>query len=468
MPVLAVGPKGGVTKEGLDAYIRARREAVGERLGRSLENRVVRGWLEALVPEDLSEEKDGEKKYLGDASGEAETKAALEKARATDNPVEMVAFIEELILCFCGFSVMRPCKAMCIVNAVHFQFGVNVERLLSAELSLPAADGTPTDAEKALFDESTVELAELLLRCVVENDKGDLVASPFSPGMPMSKLLKLPLFAQYVMVLTNAVEAVWYQEAIPTCPMAINLYASLLVADAPVEEMTAGVKCVEVMEMSKGAKRGPEVDQWVEKIRENAIVMLDDFDAKHPGLNSKPSGIKVSVFVNAFHTLQAYKNEASVLPIADVPVVDKEGANPMNFLDYYGTIVPKHQTGVQYLVMEGSENCMKAEVTPGPPLNFGEPKATTASAHVYQVAARSLSARQPEGQVLRMLHQGGRALYADEDFDEDVSAVIAATGKAMPAARAGDAGTMAWMGDEATRRASMKSRLPVCGVKKKA
>jgi len=465
MPVLSVDPKGGVTKENLDAYIRVRREAVGERVGRSLENPVVRGWFEALVEDDLYEVKDGERKYLGDASGEAETKAALANAKATSNPVEMVAFLEELILCFCGFHVMRPCKAVCIVNAVHFQFRVDVDLLLSTEISLPSAEGTPTAAERALFDEAPVALAELLLRCVVETGEGLFVASPFSPGMPMGKLLKLPLFAQFVMVLTNAVEAVYYQEAIPACPMAINLYASLLVENAPVEEMTIGVKCVEVMEMTKGAKRGAEVDGWVKKIRDGgAKVFLDDFDAKHPGLESKPNGIKVSVFANAFHTLQAYKNDPALLPIADVPFVEKEGANPMNYMDYYGTIVPKHQAGVEYLIMEGSENCMKAEVTPGPPLNFAEPRATTATAHVYKVAAMSLRARQPEGQELKMYHQGGRALYADEDFDEDAIAVIAATGKAMPAARAGDAGTMAWMGDEAVRRESMKSRLPVCGV----
>jgi len=118
--------------------------------------------------------------------------------------------------------------------------------------------------------------------------------------------------------------------------------------------------------------------------------------------------------------------------------------------------------------MEGSENCLKSEVSPGPPLNFGEPKATTASAHVYQVAARALQTTQPEGQEFEMYHQGGRALYADEDFDEEASAVIAKSTKPMPAARTGDAGTMAWMGVEAVRRAGMQSRLPVCGVVKKA
>jgi len=66
-----------------------------------------------------------------------------------------------------------------------------------------------------------------------------------------------------------------------------------------------------------------------------------------------------------------------------------------------------------------------------------------------------------------MFHQGGRALYADEDFDEDTCAVIAACGKAMAAARTNDAGTAAWMGQEALRRASMQVRPLVCGVVKK-
>merc|ERR1712100_477144 len=99
--------------------------------------------------------------------------------------------------------------------------------------------------------------------------------------------------------------------------------------------------------------------------------------------------------------------------------------------------------------------------------NFGEPGATTASAHVYQVAAKAMLAHQPEGQTFQMLHQGGRALYADEDFDEEASAVIAACGKSMAAARANDAGTMAWIGQEAVRRLDMRTRLPICGVKKR-
>jgi len=297
---------------------------------------------------------------------------------------------------------------------------------------------------------------------VVETGDGGLLANALSPGMPMGKLLKLPLFAQFVMVLTNAVEALWYQEVVPTCPMAINLYASLLVEEAPVPQMVAGVSIIEIMEMTKGAKRGPEVDDWVCKIREaGAIVMLDDFDAKHPGLNSKPDGIKVSVFSNAFHSLQMVKN-----PLNEVPFLEKEQANALDVVDYYGSIVPKHQGDVKFLIMEGSENCLKSEAA-GPPLNFADPRATTASAHVYQVAARAMRANQPEGQVLQMLHQGGRALYADEDFDEEARAVIVTSGQSLESARTVHAGTMAWMGQEAVRRAEMQTRLQVCGVVKK-
>jgi len=273
-------------------------------------------------------------------------------------------------------------------------------------------------------------------------------------------------------VLTNSVEAVWYQEAIPNCPMGINVYASLLVAEAPVLQMVAGADVVEIMELTKGAKRGKEVDDWVLKIRETgATVVLDDFDAKHPGIGSKPDGIKVCVFVNAFHALQAFKNEpwgsssAPLLPITEMPRVEKERVNAFDLVDFYGQLVRENQSGAKFLIMEGSENCLKSDAQ-GPPLNFSEPKATLASAHVYQAAARTVLESQPEGQTLHMLHQGGRALYADEDFDEDAQAVIQASGKRMEAARAGDAGTMAWIGSEAVRRSAMQQRPLVCGVMK--
>jgi hypothetical protein len=462
-----------VTNEDWETYLRIRREEVGKRLQGSLESPIVRRWLEEFSERELYEEKDGAEKYMGDANAEGDAKAALERAKATADPIEMVAAVEYFILCFCGFSVMKPLKARGIINAVHSQFNVDVNRLLGTSLPLPSKDGAPTDAEKALFDDADVAFAELLLRCVVETSDGNLIGSPFSAGAPMGKLLKLPLFAQFVMVLINAVEAVWYQEEIPTCPMAINLYASLLVAEAPVLQMISGVKVIEIMELTKGAKRGPEVDDWVDVIRATgATVLLDDFDAKHPGIGSKPDGIKVSVFANAFHSLQTFKNEPlgeeeeMLLPITAIPFVEKEKVNAFDVVDYHGSIVPKYQPGAKILVMEGSENCLKSEAKEGPPLNFKEPGSTTASAHVYQAAARAMLAHQPEGQAFQMLHQGGRALYEDEEFDAEACAVIEACGKSMPAARAGEAGTMAWIGEEAVRRVKMQSRLPVSGVKK--
>jgi len=462
MSVLAVDSRGHVTKDNLMKYLQRRHVEVAQKLQTSLEsNAVAKSWLDAFTESELYEEKHGELQYTGHASAEEDTKAALRRAKTSVDPIELVSAVEEFILSFCGFNVMKPLKAYCMVNAVHYQFNVDIDKLLSMSLSPPSADSYPTEAEKALFDDSSIGAAELLLRCVVETSDGGFLASPLSPGMPMSKLLKLPLFAQFVMVLTNAVEAKWYQEAVPTCPMAINVYASLLVEEAPVLQMVADVRIIEIMEMTKGAKRGQEVDDWVAKIRElGAIVMLDDFDAKHPGLHSKPDGIKVSVFGNAFHSQQMFKN-----PITEVPFTEKEQANAFDVVDYYGFIVPKYQGDVTFLVMEGSENCLKSEV--GPALSFSEPKATTASAYVYQVAARAMRANQPEGQVFQMLHQGGRGLYPDEDFDEDTHAVIASSGVSPASARTAQAGTMAWMGQEAARRAETQKRLQVCGVVKK-
>jgi len=473
MTVLTVSSNGTVSDEDLAIYLRVRREEVGKRLAAALENSsAARAWLQDLSEADLHQD-DGEKKYMGDVAAEEDTKAALQRVKAAANPIEMVTAIEDMIMNFCGFTVMRPLKAKCIINAVHFQYNVDVNNLLEAELPLPSADGAASNEEEAIFDNANIGAAELLLRCVVETSDGGIIANPFSPGIPMGKLLKLPLLAQLVLVLTNAVEAVWYQETLPCCPMGINVYASLLVAEAPVLQMIAGVSVIEIMELTKGAKRGPEVDGWVNKIREaGATVLLDDFDAKHPGIDSKPDGIKVCVFANAFHSLQAFKNEASasspapLLPMTEVPHVEKERLNAFDMLDFYGALVPKHQSGARVLVMEGSENCLKSEMQ-GPPLNFSEPRATTASAHVYQLAARSLCANLPMGESLQMLHQGGRALYDGEVFDEDACAVIAACGKQMAAARAGDAGTIAWIGTEAVRRAAMQQRPQVCGIARK-
>jgi len=334
------------------------------------------------------------------------------------------------------------------------------DRLLDTTLPALSSVEAPSDAVKAFFDESEIVSAELLLRVIVENDDGDLIANPFSPGQAMGKLLKLPLFAQLIMVLTNAVEAVWYQQEIPDCPMAINLYASLLVDNAPLQQMVEGVQQVEIMEMTKGAKRGPAVVEGVRKIREfGCTVLLDDFDALHPGLDSEPHGIKTSVFANAFHARQVFKEGG--IP-AQMPFMDKKETNDKDFKDYYCSLLPKAQPNINRVVFEGSENCLKSEVNPGPPLDFGQPKATVASLHLCQAAAKALRAMNPDMQMCR---QGGRALYPGEEFDPEASIAIAKTGKKSSAAIV-EAGTMAWMGQEGARRAAMKVRTLVCGVRK--
>merc|ERR1719329_1869595 len=113
--------------------------------------------------------------------------------------------------------------------------------------------------------------------------------------------------------------------------------------------------------------------------------------------------------------------------------VDKEHVDNMDFKDFYGSILPRMQPRIRKLVMEGSENCLKSEVK-GSPLNFDQPKATLATAHVYQAAARSLRSREPEA---RMFQQGGRALYDDEDFDQPTKENIRSLGVPMAAARKG-------------------------------
>jgi hypothetical protein len=297
----------------------------------------------------------------------------------------------------------------------------------------------------------------LLLRAVVETDDGNLIANPMSPGRAMGILQKLPLYAQFVMVLTNAVEAIWYEQAIPNCKLSLNVYASLLADGAPVLEMLEGVSSVEVMEMTKGVERRG-VREWVAQIRDRGVeVLLDDFDSRHPGAGSACDGIKVSVFANAFHTLQAFNEDGAQM----VGNIKKEQLNDMDFRDYHCSLVTTVQPCITKMIFEGSENCMKSTVSPGPPLNFGNAQATTASAHVHQTAAKTQSLQNPS---LQMLHQGGRALYDDEDFDENVLALLRNLGKEAGSARTGDAGTMAWMGEEAKRRANMKTRALVCGV----
>jgi len=232
--------------------------------------------------------------------------------------------------------------------------------------------------------------------------------------------------------------------------------------------MVHGVHVVEVMELNKGAQRGLQVRRWVRRLRQHNIeVLLDDFDTNHPAADSEPDGIKVCVFANAFHSLQAMKEDGTLHVNGehlDLAFVDKEHVNNMDFKDYHCSILPKLQPNIMKLVMEGSENCVKSEEK-GPPLSFDHPLATLATAHVYQVAARALRSREP---AARMFQQGGRALYEDEDFDEATKEIIRSLGVSMPAARKGHAGTFAWIGDEAHRRATLQVRTLVCGVVKKS
>jgi len=193
---------------------------------------------------------------------------------------------------------------------------------------------------RSIFDASEIESAELLLRCVRQTEDGNFIADSFSPGMPMIFLSKLPIFAQLMMVLTNVVEAIWYEQDIPNCPMSINLYASLLVEGAPVKEMLHGVTAVEVMEMTKGAKRGHEVVNWVQKIREQHLeVLLDDFEPDHPGVDSSPDGIKIGAFDNAFHSLQAFNEDGAPSDMAAVAVekIDKKKVSKTTIVPFFQT-----------------------------------------------------------------------------------------------------------------------------------
>lgn len=455
MPALAVSAQGLVTHQDLADYRALRTEEVSKRLETSWSSR-AREWYDNFSEKELY---DPGGKYLGDESGEAQAVAAVQRAKAAVELRDIVTAVEDVIINFCGFHTL---KTKYISNALHFQFGMNVGELLGTALTSLAEVEAPNDFHKAFFDDAEIVSAELLLRVIRETDDGNLLADPFSPGQPMGKLLKLPLFAQFIMVLTNAVEAVWYQQEIPDCPMAINLYASLLVDGAPLLQMVENVQQVEIMELIKGAKRGPSVVEWVTKIRElGSLVLLDDFDASHPALDSEPDGFKVSVFANAFHALQVIKEGG--VP-AQMPFVDKEKTKDNDFKDYYCSLVPKAQPKPKIVVFEGSENCIKSEVKPGPPLNFKEPKATVASLHLCQAAAKVLSGLNKDVQLCR---QGGRGLYDDEEFDPEATMVIAKTGKDMSAARTDQAGTMAWMGQEGVRRAAMKLRPIVCGVRKK-
>lgn len=473
MPLLAVGAAGAVKREDLDTYLQLRRKEVASRLQSALENHApARVWLETLTMDDLRERKQNNSSvFAGEPLGEAEAADALQQLKPTNDAANLVEASETLISAFCGFGVMQPYGAVGIVNALHFQFEVNTERLLAADLAPPSTSDRALVADaRTLFDDAEAARAELLLRCVVDAGERGLVANPFSPGMPMGRLAKLPLFAQFVLVLNNAVEATWYREAFDRaarpcrpCPLAINVYASLLVDEAPVRQMTDGVEVVEVMEMTKGARRSPSVGKWVSNLREKGFkVLLDDFEPRHPAVDSQPDGVKTSVFANAFHVQQALKNAAQRFPVGELAFSpDEKRPNPMDVFDYYGTILPKLMCGIDSIVMEGSENCSKSEVSPGPPLIFSEPNATLASAHVYKTAALAMQKLSPS---FTMFQQGGRALYDGEDFDEDLQAIVAATARDSKAARTSDAGTIAWTGDQAIARFAKRSRPAVCGI----
>merc|ERR1712178_10082 len=87
----------------------------------------VKSWWDAFSVEGVY----SEGKYLGDANGEDEAVATLHRAKAADNPLELVAAVEEFICFFCGF---HSTKTRCLANAAHFQFEVDHEALRSAEL----------------------------------------------------------------------------------------------------------------------------------------------------------------------------------------------------------------------------------------------------------------------------------------------------------------------------------------------
>lgn len=461
MPLLQVSAAGLVTDA--EAYFDCRRAEIASRLDPMLANSaVVQRWFADFEVAGLCDEAGG---YDGLPATQEPAAAAVAAARAAQSGEDVVRHTEEFILHFCGFSASSP-PTRYLTNGLHFQYEMNTAALLSAALPSPQeCDDTPAHV-KALFDDVDICSAELLLRTVT----ADGVANPFSPGQPMGKLLKLPMFAQCLLVLMNAVEAAWFESELPACPMAINLYASLMEPGSPVLSLARGASTVEVMELTKGCKRDGSAVLCANALRAAGhVVLLDDFDAAHPAAAADASGVKTSVFLNAFHSLQAFRGVDAaggpLLPFLQAAAcLDKPEPRAFDVLDYYGQLLPKLQPKSRVLVMEGSENCLKAEVSPGPPLNFAEPRATLASAHVFKAAALALAGMADGGPAARLVHQGGRALYADESFDEDAAQVVAALKKPMAAARAGDAGTVSWMGTEATRRAAMQRRKLVCGI----
>lgn len=268
------------------------------------------------------------------------------------------------------------------------------------------------------------------------------------------------MFAQLIMVLGSAVDGNAYQNQMPDLPLSINVYAGLLCEDAPVLKIVEGVRVLEVMEMTRGARRTPALSSWVNELQSHGYrVMLDDFNTQHPALESTPTGIKVCMFQNAAHSLQMFKEGR--LP---ANFTEADAADVSSVVGFYASFIRTTVPKASVLVMEGSENGMKSDLQPGqkgPPLNFSEPMATQATALVYKAAASILEASNREG--FQMMQQGGRALYGDELFDEGVTAMVEACGKPIEAARR-EAGTMAWTGSLAPLHASRKTRSLVCGV----
>merc|ERR1712159_404692 len=119
------------------------------------------------------------------------------------------------------------------------------------------------------------------------------------------------------------------------------------------------------------------------------------------------------MFQNAAHTLQMFKE--GKLP---ENFSEADAADVSSLVGFYSSFIRKAMPKVSFLVMEGSENCMKSELQPGqkgPPVNFSEPRATLATALVYKAAASILDISKKPG--FQMMQQGGRALYEGELFD---------------------------------------------------
>ena len=71
-------------------------------------------------------------------------------------PKELVNNLEGFILKFCGFCNMSPIPAQSLTNGIHFRCDMNIDKLISTPLPLPAmVDFTPSEVT-SLFNESKV------------------------------------------------------------------------------------------------------------------------------------------------------------------------------------------------------------------------------------------------------------------------------------------------------------------------